>query len=97
MAPDALHTIEAPPTGNCTLAEAYDVIGDKIALIGNVQYDLFRSLTPVQMREEVKRVIDEVAGRRFILSPSAGPYEQTLPPHMSANYLAFLQAGADFG
>lgn len=97
MAPDALHTIEAPPTGNCTLAEAYNVIGDKIALIGNVQYDLFRSLTPAQMRQEVKRVIDEVAGRRFILSPSAGPYEQTLPPHMSENYLAFLQAGVDFG
>jgi len=97
MAPDGLHTIEAPPTGNCTLTEAYEVIGNKIALIGNVQYDLFRSLTPAEMREEVKRVIEEVAGRRFILSPSAGPYEQTISPRMIENYLAFLDAGVSFG
>lgn len=97
MAPDALHTIESPPTGNCTLTQAYDVVGDRIALIGNVQYDLFRSLTPAEMRDEVRRVLDEVAGRRFILSPSAGPYEETISPRMIENYLAFLDAGWDFG
>ena len=60
MAPDGLHTIEAPPTGNCTWSEAYAVIKDKIALIGNVQYDLFRSCTPAEMREHVRQVIAEV-------------------------------------
>ena len=45
MGADALHTIESPPTGNCTLTEACEVLKDKIVLVGNVQYDLFRSLT----------------------------------------------------
>jgi uroporphyrinogen-III decarboxylase len=97
MAPDALHTIESPATGNCTISQAYDVLGNRITLIGNIQYDLFRSLTPAEMRDEVRRVLDEAAGRRFILSPSAGPYEETISPRMIENYLAFLDAGWDFG
>lgn len=94
MAPDALHTIEAPPTGNCTLSEAFAVVGQKIALIGNIQYDLFRSLTPEQMRQEVRNVLKEAKGYRFILSPTAGPYEQQIPSHMIENYMAFLEEGA---
>jgi hypothetical protein len=96
MAPDGLHTIEAPPTGNCTMDEAYAVTGDRITLIGNIQYDLFRSLSADQIKQEVRDLVREVAGRRFILSPSAGPYEQTISPHMTANYLAFLEAAAEF-
>lgn len=96
MGPDALHTIEAPPTGNCTLTEAYAVLGDRITLIGNVQYDLFRSMSPDQMRQEVRNVLDEVNGRRFILSPSAGPYEETIAPRVTENYLAFLEAGWNY-
>ena len=49
--------------------------GDKMALIGNIQYDDFRALTPEQMAEAVRAVLDECRGKRLILSPSAGPYE----------------------
>ena len=93
MNPDALHVIESPPIGDCTIAEAYDVVGDQIALIGNIQYDEFRSLTPAGMKRAVRHLFDEVDGRRFILSPSAGPYEATLSDTMAANYLAFMEAG----
>jgi uroporphyrinogen-III decarboxylase len=97
MAPDALHTIESPPVGDCTLAHAYDVLGERVALIGNIQYDEFRSLSPEAMRAAVRDVLDEVAGRPFILSPSAGPYESTLSERMAANYLAFMEAGWEYG
>jgi len=97
MGPDALHTIESPPTGNCTLPEAFEVVGDRMTLIGNIQYDLFRSLTPAQMREEVGRVLAETRGRRFILSPTAGPYEEQIPQRQIDNYLAFLAAGWELG
>jgi uroporphyrinogen-III decarboxylase len=92
MAPDGLHTIEAPPTGNCTLTEAYGVVGDRITLIGNIQYDCFRAYTPQEMEAAVHRVIAECRGHRFILSPTAGPYEPEIPPRMIENYLAFLRA-----
>lgn len=92
MGPDGLHTIEAPPVGNCTWAQAYAAVGDRITLIGNVQYDDFRALTPDQMRGAVRQVLDECRGRRLILSPSAGPFDADPPPRLIENYLAFMQA-----
>jgi uroporphyrinogen-III decarboxylase len=97
MAPDGLHTIEAPPTGNCTFTQAYAVTGDSVTLIGNIQYDCFRSYTPPQMAEAVRAVIAECRGKRFILSPTAGPYEPEIPHAMVENYLAFLKTGWEAG
>jgi uroporphyrinogen-III decarboxylase len=91
MAPDALHTIEAPPVGNCTFTEAYQIVGDKIVLIGNIQYDNFRSDTPAQMAEAVRAVLNECKGKRLILSPSAGPYEPAISERIQANYLTFMK------
>jgi hypothetical protein len=93
MAPDALHTIEAPPTGNCTLSQAWEALGDRMVLVGNVQYDRFRAATPAEMRAEVEAVLREAAGRRLILSPSAGPYQAAIDARMRDNYLAFIDAG----
>ena len=92
MAPDGLHTIEAPPVGNCTLDEAFTLTQNRITLIGNIQYDEFRRLTPPQMRAAVHDVIREAAGRRLILSPTAGPFDPAPPGSLIANYLAFLDA-----
>lgn len=97
MGPDGLHTIEAPPVGDCTLTEAFSVVGDSITLIGNVQYDCFRSYSPEEMAEEVRSVLDEAAGRRFILSPTAGPFDEDIPPAMVQNYLTFLDTGWSYG
>ncbi len=97
MAPHALHTIEAPPVGNCTMAEAFDVVGDRMALIGNVQYDCFRSFAPGEMRGAVAELLEECRGRRLILSPTAGPYEPVLSERLRANYLEFMEAGWELG
>ena len=91
MAPDGLHTIEAPPIGNCTFTQAYAALADRITLIGNIQYDEFRSSTPARMAEAVRQVLDECRGRRLILSPSAGPFDADPPPRLIENYIAFLQ------
>jgi hypothetical protein len=96
MNPDALHTIEAPPTGNCTLTEAFNISGDKFALVGNIQYDDFRALTPAQMADAVRAVLDESRGRRLILSPTAGPYEEMISAQMAQNYLAFIKTGWEY-
>ncbi len=96
MAPDGLHTIESPPTGDCPLEEAFEVVDGRITLIGNIQYDAFRSLTPEGMKEAVREVLELARGRRFILSPSAGPFDENVPDRVVANYLAFLEAGWEF-
>jgi uroporphyrinogen-III decarboxylase len=96
MGPDGLHTIEAPPVGNCTFTEAFEIVGDKIALIGNIQYDDFRALTPDEMRRAVIAVLDECRGKRLILSPSAGPYEESITPEMAENYLVFMKTAWEY-
>ena len=97
MGPDALHTIEAPPVGDCTLTEAFSIVQDKIVLIGNIQYDCFRSYTPAEMDRAVWQVIEEAQGKRFILSPSAGPYDQSVGDRVITNYLQFLKSGWKYG
>ena len=96
MGADGLHTIEAPPTGNCTLSEAFDLTQDRITLIGNIQYDEFRHLEPAAMRRLVHDTLDEVAGHRFILSPTAGPFDPQPDERVIENYLAFIRAGRDY-
>ncbi|HCE43373.1 MAG TPA: hypothetical protein DET40_07480 [Lentisphaeria bacterium] len=91
MAPDGLHTIEAPPIGNCTFAEAFDVTQNKISLIGNIQYDCFRSYNEKEMEQAVLDVLEECRGKRLIISPSAGPYEDVIPPQMQKNYEVFIR------
>ena len=92
MGPDALHTIEAPPIGNCTFTQAFEVVGDRITLIGNIQYDDFRALSPQQMQNAVREVMQECAGKRFILSPTAGPFDPDPHERLIENYHAFLDA-----
>lgn len=97
MAPDGLHTIEAPPVGDCTLDHAFNVTQNRITLIGNIQYDEFRAMSESEMRRAVKAVLEEAAGRRFVLSPSAGPYEPEISETVRRNYLAFIDAGWEYG
>jgi hypothetical protein len=97
MGADALHTIEAPPVGNCTLTEAFSIVQDKIVLIGNIQYDCFRSYTPREMDRAVLEVVEEVRGKRFILSPTAGPYDENVSDRLIENYLQFLRSGWEYG
>ncbi len=91
MSPDGLHTIEAPPVGNCTHSEAFEITDNQTTLIGNIQYDDFLRHTQDEMRQAVIDLIKEADGRRLILSPSAGPYEDTIPENMVQNYLTFIE------
>jgi uroporphyrinogen-III decarboxylase len=94
--PDGLHTIEAPPVGDCTLKQAREALGNMI-LIGNIQYDDLRGQKPEGIDAMVKDAIHEAGGGRFILSPTAGPYEEVITERQVKNYIAFIEAGIKYG
>ncbi len=71
--------------------QAYQALGGKTTLIGNIQYDEFRHLTAEAMRQAVLDLLDEVAGRRFILSPTAGPYDPDVSDRFLDNYATMLE------
>jgi hypothetical protein len=75
---------------------AYEVLGDAITLIGNVQYDCFRSFSPAQMAEAVRGLCEECRGRRFILSPTTGPYDPDVSGRVIDNYVSFLETAWGF-
>ena len=95
--PDGLHTIEAPPIGDCTLTQARAALGRDMTLIGNIQYDDLERQEPAVIREMVREAMREGKSGRFILSPSAGPYDPNPTPRLIENYLAFIEAGVAFG
>ena len=94
--PDGLHTIEAPPVGDCTLTQARSELGNMV-LIGNMQYDCLRSEEPEGIELLVKDAIEEAKNGRFILSPTAGPYEEIITDHQARNYIAYIEAGFKHG
>lgn len=91
MGADGLHTIEAPPVGDCPLEAAFDTVGQRLTLIGNIQYDQFRSLDRHGMEAAVEEVLRDAEGQRFILSPTAGPFDPDVPPQVIENYLTFIE------
>ncbi len=97
VGPDGLHTVEAPPIGDCTIAQARAALGPEMALIGNIQYDDLERRDPEEIRAMVRAAIDEGKGGKFILSPTAGPYDPNPSPRLIGNYLAFIDEGARYG
>lgn len=97
VAPDAIHTIEAPPIGDCTITQAREELKKDIILIGNIQYDDLARLTPEEITYKVRDLLEESKSGRFILSPTAGPYEQNPTPETIENYRAFIRAGTRYG
>lgn len=93
---DGLHTIEAPPTGDCTIAQAREVLEDMI-LIGNVQYDDIANGTKERVREKTRIACEEGKSGRFILSPTAGPYDDFIKEDAIDNYIEFIKTGIQCG
>jgi len=98
MGADGIHPIEEPPVGDCTLAKAKHRIGDRVCLVGSVQYDDFQRLTPDEMEELVKRQIHDAAPEGgMILAPTAGPYAANLTERQQENIIRFIEAGLKWG
>ena len=98
MGADVLHPIEAPPMGDVTLAEAKRRIGKDVCLEGNIQIGDIYTAEEFEIRDQVKRAIDEAApGGGFILCPTASPYTPVLPEKAVRNYRAFVETALEYG
>jgi len=67
--PDALHSLD--PQGGVDLAEVKRLVGDKIALIGNVNCGLLQTATEEDVINDVKRSLEQgMPGGGYIFSTS---------------------------
>ncbi len=95
---DGIQPPESPPVGDTPLAEAKQVLGKKMCLIGNIQYDTLINGSPEQVEEETRAVMQAwKPNGRFILAPTAGPYQETLSPRAVQNHLQFINLALALG
>jgi hypothetical protein len=95
---NCLHPVESPPMGDIELAEAKRRLKGKICIEGNIQIDVIQRGTPREVREVTRKIIEDAAeGGGLILCPTASPYWPKLSNRIRDNYLAFIDAGIEFG
>jgi hypothetical protein len=97
IAPHAVEPIEPPPQGDIPLDAFKARYGDRVCLVGNIEFDEMQTCTPAEMEARVRSAIeDAAAGGGFVLTQTAPPIT-SLTPRMEASYLAFIEAGRRHG
>jgi hypothetical protein len=95
---DALDPIEAPPSGDVSLAEAKGRIGDRVCLCGNMQFRDLETASPQQIDRLVRQSIEEAAdGGGFVLMPTAEPLTSPLSPQTERNYYQYVESAHKWG
>jgi hypothetical protein len=91
---DIVHSLCPPPVGDVDLAEAKEMIGDRVCLYGNVDAIwVVQKGTPAQVREAVREAMQVGApGGGFILGNSDCFFMDT----PKENILAFFEAAHEF-
>lgn len=97
LEPDSLDPVEPPPSGDISLTEVKKKIGNKICLVGNVEFDDMQRRSPEEIDRKCRETIETAApGGGFILMPTAPPVT-SLSKKMQVNYLQFIESGRRYG
>ena len=104
MGVDAIEPLEHPPFGDVDLAQAKQLVGDRMMLSGNIPSQLFTTMTPAEVRGSVKAAIQAAApGGGFSLRPSgagAGTMSAQDPEqmrHCLRSIEAYIDAALELG
>jgi len=85
---DATDPVEPPPQGDVELAQAFSITGNRLTLIGNMQYSELEHNSQEFIREKV-RTASKSKEKRLILGASAGPMS-AIDDKLLENYLAWF-------
>jgi hypothetical protein len=96
---DGTDPCEPPPDGDIELdAVKRRCAARKAAVFGNIELKLLENGSTQDVREAVRRVMEQAkSGGGFILMPTAAPINIPLAPATEANYMAFIDAGLEYG
>jgi len=81
--------------GDVTMAQAREIVGDKLTLCGNLQFNELEHSTPEQVRARVREILG-TGKQRLVLASSAGPITRVSRP-MLANYRAWVEEALECG
>ncbi|MCP4642311.1 MAG: hypothetical protein GY851_17835 [bacterium] len=94
MGVDVLNPIEPPPMGDLTLPEAFERVGGRMGLEGNIETHDIMTSPPDELRSQIREALEAGKGRRFILCPSSGYMEDPEPTErFIENLMVYVQDG----
>lgn len=96
MGVDSIDPVEPPPQGDIEIADVRRRVGDRMTLLGNIEFLDMEMLEPDDIEAKVRQAIEGGGPERFILFPSAVPHERHTP-RLLANAERYIQAGLKFG
>lgn len=97
MGVDVLNPVEPPPMGDVTLDEAFERIGDRMGVDGNIEAHDLMTLPADRMRELVCETLERGRGRRLILCPTSGYMEDPQPTERHIeNSLIYVNEGVRY-
>ncbi|HEY3324754.1 MAG TPA: uroporphyrinogen decarboxylase family protein [Planctomycetota bacterium] len=99
MGCDGIDPCEPPPDGDIELDEVKRrCAARKVCVFGNMELKILENETHHQVREHVKRMMAQAKdGGGYVLMPTAAPINIPLAPATEANYMAYIDAGLEFG
>ncbi len=95
MGIDSSDPVEPPPAGDCTYAEAREIVGDRLTVAGNLEFDELEHAEPERIRRHVRDIL-ALGNRRLILGASAGPIT-AITPRLAANFRAWVETALEYG
>lgn len=97
--PDGIDPCEPPPDGDLELDQVKRRCAERgVSVFGNIELKVLESGTPGQVRDEVRRIMDQAkAGGGFVIMPTAAPINVPLAAATEANYFAYIDAALEYG
>lgn len=95
MGVDGTDPVEPPPQGDVTYAQARDIAGDQLTLIGNLEFSDLCNAEPAFIEKQVRDILS-MGTRRVILSASAGPITH-VTRKLVDNYKTWIDTVREFG
>jgi len=96
MGVDSTDPVEPPPQGDITFRDARALVGDRMALYGNIEFLDMERGTPDVVEGKVRQAIEEGGKERTVLYPSATPHQQHTE-RFTANAIRYIEAGLKYG
>lgn len=87
--------VEPPSQGNVTIEEARKIAGDRLTLVGNLEWKELVEESPDRIRARVREIIDS-GKQRLVMAASAGPVT-AMSSKLITNYRTWIEEALDYG
>jgi uroporphyrinogen-III decarboxylase len=95
MGADSVDPVEPPPQGDVTYAEAREIVGEGLTLIGNIECSELQNESPVYIRNRVKEIL-KLGKKRLVITDSA-PQLAAFTRKLADNYRVMIETALEYG